>query len=210
MHHLQRGAAPGCLAGFRAGAQNWSDVTTPQKREIWQALEAMQGQRCAYCEASAGAGGRHIEHFVQKGRMPQLTFTWNNLFGSCNCESSCGRHKDSAAQPYADVDLIKPDLEDPEQYFVFEPEGGVRARHGLSAMDARRAHETIRIFNLNGVLKAIRRREVMGYLQVAEEIAEFWAADPALGLQALADELAATARLPFATAIKHVLSNQSS
>jgi hypothetical protein len=92
---------------------------------------------------------------------------------------------------------------------VFDAHGSVHPRKGLSAPAAKRAIETIRVFNLDGVLKAIRRIEVMGYIQTAQEIAEFFAIDPDLGQQALADELAATAHLPFATAIRHVMSNQS-
>jgi len=209
MHRLARGPAPACLAGFRHGANNWTEVTSAQKQDIWAFLEAMQGPRCAYCEASIADGDRHIEHFVQKGRDPTLTFVWNNLFGSCNREDSCGKFKDSKGRPYADAHLIKPDAEDPEHALVFDSHGSVKPRKGLSAADTERATETIRIFNLNGVLRAIRRREVAGYVQTAEEIAEFFDIDPALGQQALMDELAATAQLPFATAIKHVLSNQS-
>lgn len=209
MHQLTRGPAPTCLAGFRHGANNWADVTGAQKQEIWQFLESMQGIRCAYCEADITAVDRHIEHFVQKGRDPTQTFVWVNLFGSCNRENSCGKHKDSKGRPYADQDLIKPDAEDPEHCLVFDAHGSVQPRKGLSASATQRAAETIRIFNLNGVLKAIRRSEVAGYVQTAETIAEFFDVDPELGQQALTEELVATAQLPFATAIKHVLSNQS-
>lgn len=209
MHRLTRGPAPACLAGFRHGVNNWADVTPAHKVEIWAFLEAMQGVRCAYCEASIAHGDRHIEHFVQKGRNPATTFVWTNLFGSCNRDDSCGKFKDSKGRPYADAHLIKPDAEDPEHALVFDSHGSVQPRKGLSAADTERATETLRIFNLNGVLRAIRRSEVAGYVQTAEEIAEFFDIDPALGQQALMDELAATAHLPFATAIMHVLSNQS-
>nr|WP_316643257.1 retron Ec78 anti-phage system effector HNH endonuclease PtuB [uncultured Roseateles sp.] len=208
MRQLTRGPAPLCLTGFRHGAQNWSDVTPEQKAEIWQSLGAMQGKRCAYCEADISESDRHIEHFVQKGRVPAQTFSWHNLFGSCNREDSCGKHKDAKGRPYADHELIKPDIEDPELLLVFEPHGAVRPRKGLGAAAARRATETMRVFNLDGVLKAIRRSELMGYLQTAEEIAEFFEVDPVLGQQFLAQELHATEHLPFATAIKHVLTRQ--
>lgn len=169
----------------------------------------MQGKRCAYCEADIASADRHIEHFVQKGRDPTQTFAWANLFGSCNREDSCGKHKDSKGHPYADADLIKPDSDDPEQWLVFDAHGSVQPRRGMSAADTHRATETIRIFNLNGVLKAIRRKEVVGYVQTAEELAELFAEDPVLGQQFLDEELIKVAHLPFATAIKHVLSAQS-
>lgn len=209
MRKLTRCASPSCLGQFRHGANNWGDVAGAQKKEIWQFLESMQGPRCAYCEASIGEGDRHIEHFIQKGRDPSQTFAWSNLFGSCNRGDSCGKHKDTIRRPYVDSDLIKPDTDDPEQWLAFDGHGSVRARHGLTTANSRRAEETIRIFNLNGVLKAIRRREVAGYVQTAEEIAAFFELDRALGQQALSDELNATANLPFATAIKHVLSSLS-
>ena len=209
MRRLARGPAPACLAGFRHGANTWGDVTPAQKQDIWASLEVMQGPRCAYCETSLAGDDRHIEHFVQKGRDPTRTFVWANLFGSCNREDSCGKFKDRQGRPYADADLIKPDAEDPEHALVFDAHGSVRPRRGLNLVQTNRATETIRIFNLNGVLKAIRRSELAGYVQTAEEIAEFFDLDPALGEQALTEELTATAHLPFATAIKHVLSNQS-
>lgn len=208
MRHLFRGPAPKCLSTFKHGTHNWEAVDSTQKAEIWQCVDSMQGLRCAYCEAGIDHQDRHIEHFVQKGRDPTKTFAWSNLFGSCNRDDSCGRFKDGNGRPYRDQDLIKPDAEDPETYLVFEPHGSVRPRSGLTAADTIKASETIRIFNLDGILKAIRRVEVIGYLQTAEEIAEFFAIDPALGQQCLDQEMQATARLPFATAIKHVLTRQ--
>ena len=97
MHRLQRGAAPICLARYRHGRDNWSALDGADRTEIWQTLEAMQSQRCAYCEAAIAEGNRHIEHFVQKGRDPRVTFQWDNLFGSCNREDSCGKYKDHGA-----------------------------------------------------------------------------------------------------------------
>jgi len=121
MRYLQRGAAPICLAGFKHGADNWNDVTPAHKREIWQSLDPMQGNRCAYCEAELASAHRHIEHFVQKGRDPTRTFVWSNLFGSCNRQESCGIYKDHQAQAYADADLIKPDVDDPEHWLGSMP-----------------------------------------------------------------------------------------
>lgn len=210
MHKLHRGAAPTCLADFRHGLHNWGDVTPAHKAAIWTELKAMQGQRCAYCETDIGNAQKHIEHFRQKGRDPKGTFLWANLFGSCNREENCGKHKDRSAA-YPPADLIKPDVDDPEHCLVFAADGSVSPRKSLSPTDHRRATETIRLFNLNGVLRQIRFREVAGYLQTAEAFeamaAEFPEAD---WMPLLQQELSATADLPFATAIKHVLTRQSS
>lgn len=208
MRKLQRGAAPACLSKFRHGAKNWGDVSPADKAEIWQELEIMQDRRCAYCEGEISPSNRHIEHLRQKGRDPTVTFEWSNLFGSCNREDSCGEHKDRCPI-YPPQVLIKPDSEDPELYLVFDHHGGVTPRSSLGAADRHRATETIRIFNLDASLRAIRFSQVTGYVQTAEYFAELEAAyEEAEWLPLLEQEIAATAHLPFATAIKHVLTQQ--
>ncbi len=208
MRKLQRGAAPACLSKFKHGANNWNDVSTSDKAEIWQELDAMQGPRCAYCEGDISNGQRHIEHFRQKGRDATVTFAWDNLFGSCNREDSCGKHKDRSPV-YPPEILIKPDSEDPEHYLVFDQHGGVSPRKNLSAADHHRATETIRIFNLDRALRAIRFSHVTGYVQTAEYFAELEAHyDESEWYPLLEQEIAATAHLPFATAIKHILTRQ--
>ncbi len=210
MHKLQRGIAPACLANYQHGRDTWGVFTLDDKTDIWNGLEAMQGPLCAYCEAAISNGKKHIEHFRQKGRDPTVTFLWSNLFGSCNREESCGKHKDNRCDVYPPAVLIKPDVEDPEHYFIFAPNGSISPRKNLSPADHHRAAETIRIFNLDGTLRQIRFREVAGYVQTAEEFAEMANEFPeADWLPLLQQELAATAQLPFATAIKHVLTRQS-
>jgi uncharacterized protein (TIGR02646 family) len=208
MHKLQRGAAPACLANYRHGRDNWGQITPDEKATIWTELEAMQGQRCGYCEGDISDGNRHIEHFRQKGRDAKVTFLWANLFGSCNREESCGKHKDSCGS-YAPTDLIKPDVDDPDDFFVFVSDGTISPKRGLSDADARRAAETLRVFNLdaqNGALRQMRRSAVAGYLQTAEELQQLAALYPQHEwMPLLQSELALTAHLPFATTIKHAL-----
>lgn len=213
MHQLVRQQPQlACLARYLHGRDQWSNTcpTQIERGDIWNQLNAMQGIRCAYCEGSLTEANRHIEHFRQRGRYSQGTFEWVNLFGSCNRESSCGKYKDKCPA-YPPADLIKCDIEDPEHFLVFTPNGNVSARSGISPAEAHRARETIRIFNLNGVLGHIRKAEVAGYIQTAEEFAEManhfqeseW-------LPLLQQEVSNIAHLPYATAIKHVLTNQSS
>lgn len=209
MHKLQRGNAPAGLSNYRHGKDNWGALSPDDKTAIWRELDAMQGQRCAYCESDIADGNKHIEHFRQKDPNPTTTFLWSNLFGSCNREESCGRHKDRRIS-YLPTDLLKPDEDDPEHYLVFAADGSVSPRKNLSPVDLRRATETLRIFNLNGVLRHIRFREVAGYVQTAEEIAELANDYPeSEWLPLLQDELAKISHLPFATAIKHVLTRQT-
>lgn len=210
MHQLQRGQAPGCLKKYKHGTQNWADVTGTEKTSIWSALEAMQGQRCAYCEGSMIESNRHIEHFRQKAAhiYPQGSFLWSNLFGSCNRKESCGTHKDHCGT-YSPEVLIKPDIEDPERYLVFSPDGSISPRKNLSAAEQQRAEQTIRIFNLDQPLQQTRHREIDGYIQTAEtfaEMAQHFSEDEWMPL--LQQEITATAHLPYATAIKHILTRQ--
>ncbi len=210
MHKLQRGNAPECLDKYRHGLHNWKHVTAEDKTEIRQGLDTMQGQRCAYCEDDMSNGKNHIEHFLQRDRHPTRTFDWQNLFGSCNRETSCGKHKDR--QPfYNPNDLIKPDEEDPEHFFLFVSDGTIAIREQLSANEKHRAEATLRIFNLDaqhGPLRRMRQKAVQGYKQQAEEFQLMAAEFPDL-LPILLDEIknliADTAHLPFATAIKHIL-----
>lgn len=207
MHKLQRGAAPACLSNYQHGRDNWNAVTFEDKQEIWEKLNEMQHQHCAYCEGSLRTDKRHIEHFRQKRQDSKVTFLWTNLFGSCNRPDNCGKFKDELP-PYDIADLIKPDEEDPEHFFLFVSDGSVAVREGLNALDKRRAMETIRIFNLNGALRERRRTAIAGYIDQAREVREMVASGDftiAEGKAFLKDELVATANQPFATAIKHIL-----
>lgn len=211
MHMLHRGNAPDCLAKYRYGRDRWSDdiPTLGEKTDqIWPALDAMQGSRCAYCEAKIGDDNRHIEHFRQRSRYPQGTFKWTNLFGSCNRKESCGNHKDSCG-PYNHEDLIKADEEDPEHFFLFVSDGTIQVRPTLNRQEAHRAAETLRVLNLDpvhGSLRHMRKRAIAGYLQTAEEIRQWAEIFPQEDwLPFFEEEIARTAELPFATAIKHVL-----
>lgn len=207
MHKLQRGPAPACLSRYRHGANNWNDLTADDKKELWQKLDDMQGQRCAYCEGELRADKRHIEHFRQKGRDPKVTFLWSNLFGSCNRFENCGKYKDGLP-PYNPADLIKPDDEDPEHFFVFVSDGSVAVRAGLTAAETRRANETIRIFNLNGVLRAMRRSAIASYVDQGLEVMQMVASGELTRDECkklYENELAAIESRPFSTAIRHTL-----
>lgn len=208
MHKLNRPTAPSCLDKYQHGLNNWGDVSSEDKAEIWLSLHHMQGSRCAYCECEIdmqdGAQDAHIEHFRQRGRYPQSTFDWDNLFGSCNRTDSCGKYKDKQTYNYSD--LIKVDDEDPEDYLRFLPDGQMVPKDQLDANQQRRAEETIRVFNLNGALRQIRRIHVMGYLQTAEELAALAEdCDEADWQELLEEELRAVSGMPHETAIQHVL-----
>jgi len=209
MHQLNRPIPPQCLSHYQHGHDNWSRVTPAHKNEIWLKIDEMQNKRCAYCEAAIqtepGNRNAHIEHFRQRSRYPQGTFQWSNIFGSCNRQDSCGKHKDNLP-PYNHQDLIKMDSENPEDFLQFLPDGNVVPATGLNPTDKHRAEETIRIFNLNGSLRRIRETAIKGYLQTAKELAEYAAEFDEDDWRPLLDEeLDHIEGLPFTTAIKHVL-----
>ncbi|MGZ8218354.1 retron Ec78 anti-phage system effector HNH endonuclease PtuB [Methylomagnum sp.] len=203
MRKLERDPnGPRCLKRYRHGRDQWDQVTSEEKAAIWEKLDAMQGRRCAYCEDAIKDGERHIEHFRQCFSYRQGTFDWANLFGSCNRENSCGKHKDRCGT-YDPAALIKPDVDDPEHFFLFVSDGTIAIRADLSdAEERRRAEETLRIFNLNGPLRHKRWQAVAKYVQISDEISELPKDERGPFLES---ELAETAHLPFATAIKHTL-----
>jgi len=202
--------APACLGGYTHGVHTWDDVSPAHKEEIRTQLEAMQGRRCAYCEGSIDNLGQHIEHFRRKKLHPALTFDWSNLFWSCNETDSCGHFKDSGAGTYNVSDLIDPCHHDPDAFYVFRSDGTISIRHGLSAPDAHRAKETLRVFSLDadwGRLRAMRKAAVSGYVSDADEA--FSAGLSLADIQEyFADALDCAESLPFSTAIRHVLTER--
>lgn len=215
MHRLYRDThPPACLAKYQHGRDQWRmNSPTPEDRaKIWEKLNAMQGQRCAYCEVGIQPGSQEIEHFRQRNRYPQGTFDWLNLFGACKDKGTCGDHKDKYGE-YDHTLLIKPDTEDPDDFLVFDALGGVNPKAGLSERDHARAEATIQILNLKGEktgLRYQRQAAVQGYLQFLDEWAELAATWPEedwrpLVEAELAVQLQATAHLPFVTTIRHVL-----
>jgi putative DNA methylase len=62
MHRLHRDPlAPAGLRRYQYGRDTWSmqSPTSAERGEIWAKLDAMQGSRCAYCEAEISEGDRH-------------------------------------------------------------------------------------------------------------------------------------------------------
>lgn len=212
MRNLQRGPAPHCLSRFLHGRDTWGDLLEVDRAELWNALVIMQGDRCAYCECETFTNERHIEHFRQRSRNTAGTFEWGNLFGSCNNQESCGKHKDSCGV-YDPACLIKADVENPDDFFIFVRDGTIATRKGLNDAAQLRAESTLRIFNLdskNGRLREMRRAAVLGHWHTVEEIAEFAAGDPdnECGWREFLEEETQNAlSLPFSAAIRHALTN---
>ncbi|MEZ6016514.1 MAG: retron system putative HNH endonuclease [Planctomycetota bacterium] len=135
---------------LRMKAGDWADMAPAEKHEVWSALGEMQGTRCAYCDRGLDEKKRHIEHFRERRQFPELTFTWSNLFGSCDDEHSCGKKKGRARQ--GDVDyarLLKPNDVDPGEYLIVSSTGRIEPRDELDDAERERARLTIEVFGLN-------------------------------------------------------------
>ena len=226
MHKLNRekAEAPQCLNEYDHNRQAWEHLGDECKRQLRAALVQMQGipevttpeaseygVRCAYCEDAIYHDG-HIEHFRRKNlnHFPELTFEWHNLFLACGSRKHCGHYKDRQnADPYDPANLIKPDIEDPEDYLYFHSSGEIRSREGLDINQKTKANETIRVFGLdNPALESSRARALKTYkdtvLSDLDEIAEW---DSELREAYIQEEIEKTQWQAFSTTIKHFLSN---
>jgi len=210
MHKLYRPSAPLCLSQYQHGRDSWSDLTTnaDQNTEVWQQLNEMQVERCAYCERNISKPiPRHIEHFRQKANhiYPQGTFEWENIFGSCNKDTSCGKFKDRYHSGQSEY-IVKMDVDDPEKYFLFLSDGTITPKNNLSEVDLAKAKKTIEVFNLNGSLREIRKNMLRGYMQTAELILKTYEdLGSEEGELALKKELESIQGEEFETAIRHQL-----
>jgi len=213
MHKLVRGPEPTCLRQYRDSGITWEDELN-DKASVHEALQEMQGYFCAYCEASIkNHDNRHIEHFRKRQRFPQKTFEWANLFWSCSNSCSCGQHKDARATgAYSPEDLIKPDEEDPEEYFLFLKTGFIKIKEGISPAMRHRAEETLRVFNLNGADSGLITRRcdaVKGDLVTLEALMEYDCPETRARIIEYMHQLLEGAKSKeFSTAIKHVLTLQ--
>ncbi len=213
MRRLERDrvSPPSCLSKYRHGANSWSDVTEDDRRELKQALIALQGLRCAYCECELPEASphdrSHIEHFFQRSAVPQFTFAWPNLFRSCTFDERCGRLKDRVT-PAAQMDVVlKPDVDDPALFIKCSAaDGRFVALPDLEPLAVARADETIRVFALNSdALLYQRKPRIAAARQDAEEIAALGpATDPAIKdlYDALLADLAGT---PFEGGVRSAL-----
>lgn len=154
MQYLIRPEEPAILKTFDYKIDKWNKISTSKKDLIWIDLTKMQGNRCAYCQGKIKKHERHIEHFIKRDDNPSLTFTWSNLFGSCKRKDGCGFYKDN--QKHIQGVILKPDIDDPSEFFHFLSTGRLSANKNISLYDQHRATETIRVFNLDPEISPMR------------------------------------------------------
>lgn len=211
MHKLYRNRYPLTLNSHNYRTTKWSQyiMVKINKDDVWDSLFDMQGLRCAYCECEMQSYYKgHVEHFIRRDHDARLTFNWNNLFGSCRRKDGCGFYKDN--QKYNVNELLKPDVDEPDNFFIFLRDGSISLKSGLSDSDVKRANETLRVFNLDALHGPLRQQrataiknqsplinEIDSYLlnnesdELVEEIIKLYL-----------DEVKG---LPFETALRHVV-----
>lgn len=209
MRKLNRAVAatPKCLAKYVFGSDKWDDLDWCEREEIRACLGQMQGLRCAYCEGDLGVLNHHIEHFRPRKTFPHLTFSWGNLYWSCDKADSCGHYKDHSAGTFDVSDLVDPCADDPDIYFRFRSDGTISIRSGITQDQEHRARETLRVFNLDperGRLRRTRQRELCGYGHSFQQALDEGFSPEEVRLL-FEGELKDAESLPFSTARKHVL-----
>ncbi|MCD9479169.1 retron Ec78 anti-phage system effector HNH endonuclease PtuB [Photobacterium phosphoreum] len=192
MRKLQRPIpGPLCLSNYNHNYHKWTSKkpNTNCRNAIWDNLQVMQGGFCVYCESVAIRGNGHIEHFFHKGRKPDgttpyihLTFDWTNLFGCCGLMTgnTCGHYKDREGNEgpgsYNANNLIKPDVDDPKEYFNFLDTGVIEPKPGLPLDMQLKATETLRVLKLdllNGARKTqidIFKKELLELEKISDQL----------------------------------------
>jgi uncharacterized protein (TIGR02646 family) len=204
---------PSCLVNPPED-RTYGNLRREQKAEIRQKLLHMQGNRCAYCERRTGkdAHDGHVEHFRSQATHPHRELEWCNLFWSCTDQHSCGKHKDDCnlvggtgrKRAFTIDDILDPSIDDPDEYLLFVHDGTVRPRGDLSPNEARRAEETLRVFNLDqsSFLQDSRADAVRPYITSVDALLS-------LGVEIVRkyvqSQLPIIDEQPFSTAIKHYL-----
>lgn len=182
MKKLNRNLAniPYCLTNLSHPTHNWGSVELVScKPKIWKRIYQFQGKYCAYCETQIAKGNQHIEHFKDKSTHPLETFSWTNLFGCCESRDHCGHYKDAPTKGGIKrspdhTKLLKPDLDDPEQFLQFVNTGGIKEKKGLNDDDFAKAQETIKALNLNHPsLNSSRHGQIQRFEQQLKVLGQF-------------------------------------
>ncbi|MFO0602028.1 MAG: hypothetical protein U0324_02585 [Polyangiales bacterium] len=158
MKRLQRTAPPPRIDPARAesvarllawygeadGRDHWNDVERGE-RPVREALRALSGDRCAWCEAALGAL-LEVEHYLPQSHFPHLRYCWLNLLPACGLcngakltwyppellgralidpclQGTCAGDAYVPASVLAEIDdrLIEPTFDDPAEHLVFSP-----------------------------------------------------------------------------------------
>lgn len=121
--------------------------------EIKNSLIPIQDTKCVFCETIPNESGYvEIEHYLPKAIYPEETFSWDNLLPSCK---RCNLKKlslDTKKFP-----IVKPDVDNPEDYFVYN---SIKIECKKDALDIDKAQRTINRLDLNQY-RLIKPRSVL-------------------------------------------------
>ena len=189
MRWVDRGVEPAGLAAIRAEhTQFWVDLyrdgiadhpDKKYKESLWlpfknKDLAPRFNHKCGYCErACDGACGKpkapELDHFKPRSKFPALTYVWGNWVLSCK---ECNTIK---AAEWADGGFVDPCAEDvmeqPEEYFDFDYDEYVMdltPKSGLGYERKRRAEQTIKCLDLNGMCESRVSSEESEYQWTSE------------------------------------------
>ena len=163
MRYINRTEKLGCLKQAKKKNMSWY-IFQRDKHEDYKKVKnkliEMQHGLCVYCESKLN-NKSHIEHFKCRSQFKKDTYEWDNLFVSCDSDSHCGKFKDSSNNSkYQIDDLIKPDKDNPNHYFVFQVDGKIKPKKNLTYSNKHKASETIRILHLNDSPLINKRKRV--------------------------------------------------
>jgi uncharacterized protein (TIGR02646 family) len=141
-------------------------------QHLWKAQKAL----CAYCEQEIPEKKQlqqeaksHFEHIRPKALFPKLTYEFNNLIASCEGfdlmeipdkkKQFCGHFKTN--DQYDDILFLNPtEIQNIEQYFSYDSEGGIRPNGTKSSESQKRAAYMIEVLGLNHkTLRDMRKSE---------------------------------------------------
>ena len=142
---------PKLLGKYRKKHSKWEDLSLEDKEILRSELKKLQNFSCAYCEKLLTKDhSLHIEHFKSRAEFPDQTFNWDNLFLCCLSpgNSYCASYKDDKKNPYRDLSILKPDVNNPDRYFFYRG-GKIEIRDDCP--DKQLAENTINRLNLNHI-----------------------------------------------------------
>lgn len=117
-------------------------ATRYKHQDIKNALIPKLDTKCAFCESMPNESGYiEVEHYLPKSIYHTETYSWENLLPSCK---RCNLKKlalDTGKYP-----IVKPDSEDPEEYFSYN---NIKIIPKKDCKDKMKANRTIKKLELN-------------------------------------------------------------
>lgn len=156
MHRVDRGPAPGRLAGVRSRyTPRWiehyrngtgSRPSDSRWRDFRNDLSEAFFGLCGYCEESCLGVA---DHFHPKSKFPELVYDWSNWVFACH--RGCNTAKGEKWPPggYGDP-CARSRLARPENFFAFDTRtGAIKPKDGLSPSRRKKAIQTRDDLDLN-------------------------------------------------------------